>query len=144
MFRGGNLLPMPDLPQSNLDKTLDRLSKIAGTLLPLVVALVGGLYTYEKDKNDARTQQREERRDLQQVQYGNLTALIPLLTSQDPSSRALGMEIFTSEAKKREAPLDLVPAIKRLGAEHPENASQAAAAVEAANGQTTARRRGNP
>jgi len=135
---------MPDLPQSNLDKTLDQLSKIAGILLPLVVALVGGLYTYEKDQNDARVSQREARRDLQQVQYGNLTALIPLLTSQDPSSRALGMEIFTSEAKKREAPLDLVPAIRRLGAEHPENASQAMAAVEAANGQFTARKGGNP
>jgi hypothetical protein len=83
--------------------------------LPLVVVRVGGLYTYEKDKNDTCTLQREERRDLQPVQYGNLTALIPLLTSQDPSSRAPGMEIFTSEAKKHEAPLDLVAAIKRLG-----------------------------
>ena len=134
---------MPDLPQSNLDNQLDRLSKMAGILLPLVVALVGALYTYEKDKNDARTQLREERRDLQQVQYGNLTALIPLLTSQEPSSRALGMEIFTSEAKKREAPLDLVPSIRRLGAQHPENQSLAAAAVEAANGQINARKSGS-
>lgn len=138
---------MSDLPQSNLDKTLDQLSKIASILLPLVVALVGGLYTYEKDKNDARTQLREQRRDLQQVQYGNLTALIPLLTSQDPSTRTLGMEIFTSEAKKREAPLDLVSAIKRLGAEHPENqglTTAAAAAVVAANGQANAQKGGNP
>jgi hypothetical protein len=134
---------MPDLPQSNLDNQLDRLSKIAGILLPLVIALVGALYTYEKDKNDERTQLRDDRRDLQQVQYGNLTALIPLLTSQDPSSRALGMEIFTSEAKKREAPLDLVPSIRRLGAQHPENQSLAAAAVEAANGQINARKSGS-
>jgi hypothetical protein len=129
---------MSDLTQSNLDNRLDRLSKIAGIALPLVVALVGGLYTYEKDKSDTRTLQREERRDLQQVQYGNLTALIPLLTSQDPSSRTLAMEIFTSEAKKHEAPLDLVPAIKRLGTEHPEDESQATAAVAAANWQVTA------
>ena len=134
---------MPDLPQSNLDNRLDQLSKIAGILLPLVVALMGGLYTYEKDKNDARTLQREERRDLQQAQYGNLTALIPLLTSQDPSIRTLGMEVFTSEAKKHEAPLDLVPAIKRLGTEHPENQSQAMAAVAAADGQITAHKSGN-
>jgi hypothetical protein len=135
---------MSDLPQSNLDQRLDQLSKIASILLPLVVAAVGGLYTYEKDKNDARTLQREQRRDLQQMQYGNLTALIPLLTSQDPSTRTLGMEIFTSEAKKREAPLDLVTAIKRLGAEHPENQSQANAAVAAANGQASAQKGGNP
>jgi hypothetical protein len=134
---------MPDLPQSNLDNRLDQLSKIAGILLPLVVALVGGLYTYEKDKNDTRTLQRESRRDLQQVQYGNLTALIPLLTSQDASSRLLGMEIFTSEAKKHEAPLDLVGSIKRLGTEHPENQSQVAAAVAAANGQASAQKGGS-
>ena len=72
---------MPDLPKSNLDNRLDQLSKIADILLPLVLALVGGLYTYQKDKSDARTLQREERRDLQQVQYGNLTALIPLLVA---------------------------------------------------------------
>ena len=134
---------MPDNAQSNLDNQLDRLSKIAGILLPLVIALVGALYTYEKDKNDARTLQREVRRDLQQVQYGNLTALIPLLTSQDPSSQTLGMEIFTSEAKKRQAPVDLVPSIRRLGAQHPENQSLAAAAVEAANGQINARKSGS-
>jgi len=129
---------MPDLPQSNSDQRLDQLSKIAGILLPLVVALVGGLYTYQKDKNDARALQREERRDLKQVQYGNLTTLIPLLTSQDASSRMLGMEIFTSEAKKHEAPVDLIPSIKRLGSEHPENQSQAMAAVAAVREQINA------
>jgi hypothetical protein len=52
------------------------------------------------------------------------------------------MEIFTSEAKKREAPLDLVPSIKRLGIEHPESQSQATAAVAAANGQSAAQKSG--
>jgi hypothetical protein len=140
---GGKLLPMPDVPQSNPDDRLDQLSKIANILLPLVVALVGGLYTYEKDKNDERTLAREQKRDLQQVQYGNLTALNPLLTSQDPASRTLGMEIFTSEAKKHEAPLDLVPSIKRLGVEHPENQAQAQAAVAAATGQSNAQKTGS-
>lgn len=137
------LYPMPDLPQSSLDNKLDQLSKIAGILLPLVLALVGGLYTYQKDRNDARNLRREERRDLQQAQYGNLTTLIPLLTSQDPSTRALGMEIFTSEAKKREAPLDLVSAIRRMGAEHPEIQNQATAALAAASAQTTAEKSNN-
>jgi len=133
---------MPDLPQSNFDSRLDQLSKIAGILLPLVVAVVGGAYTYVKDKNDERTLQRQERRDHKQVQYSNLTALIPLLTSQDPSSRLLGMEIFTSEAKKHEAPLDLVPSIRRLGAEHPDTQSQATAALAAAQQQSQAQQSG--
>lgn len=134
---------MPDMPLSSLDKRLDQLSKIAGILLPLVVALVGGIYTYEKDRNDERTLQRQERRDLQQVQYANLTALVPLLTSQDPSNRLLAMEIFTSEARKHEAPLDLVPSIQRLGTEHPEHLKQAMAAVAAAEAQTNAAKKNN-
>jgi len=126
---------MPEPSESRLDDRLDRLSKIAGILLPLVLALVGGLYTYTKDQSDARNLQREERRDLTQVQYGNLTALIPLLTSQDQSNRLLAIEIFTSEAKKRQAPLDLVPTIERLGNEHPEHLKEAMAAVAAAQEQ---------
>lgn len=126
---------MPDSSGSGLDLQLDRLSKVAGILVPVVLALVGGLYTYTKDKNDARTLQREQKRDLQQVQYANLTALIPLLTSQDPSSRLLAMEIFTSEAKKHQAPLDLVPSIQRIGNEHPEHLKEAMAAVAAAQQQ---------
>jgi hypothetical protein len=126
---------MPDPFVSRLDDQLDRLSKIAGILLPLVLALVGGIYTYTKDNSDARNLQREERRDLRQVQYGNLTALIPLLTSQDQSNRLLAIEVFTSEAKKHQAPLDLVPSIERLGNEHPEHLKQAMAAVAAAQEQ---------
>lgn len=134
---------MSETIPSNGSHTLERVSQIAGILLPLVLAAVGGLYTYEKDRNDARNLQREERRDLKQVQYGNLTALIPLLTSQDPSSRLLGMEIFTSEARKHEAPLDLVPSIRRLGAEHPESQNQAMAAVAAATEQSRIQRNAN-
>ncbi|MFN7994468.1 MAG: hypothetical protein U0Q18_12755 [Bryobacteraceae bacterium] len=126
---------MSDEPQSGLDYRLDQLSKIAGILLPLVVAAVGGLYTYEKDKTDARNLHRQEVRDLHQVQYANLTALVPLLTSQDPSNRVLAMEIFTSEAKNKQAPLDLLPAIKRLGSQHPETQNLAMAAVSAAEEQ---------
>lgn len=129
---------MPDSSGSGLDLQLDRLSKVAGILVPVVLALVGGLYTYTKDKNDARTLLREQKRDLRQVQYANLTALVPLLTSQDPSSRLLAMEIFTSEAKKHEAPLDLVPSIQRIGNEHPEHLKEAMAAVAA--GQQQAQR----
>ena len=135
---------MPEPTQSGLDDQLDRLSKIAGILLPVVLALVGGLYTYTKDKNDARNLQREERRDLQQVQYANLTALVPLLTSQDQSNRLLAIEIFTSEAKKHQAPIDLLPSIERLGNEHPEHLKEAMATVAAAHDQMNEEKSGNP
>ena len=62
--------------------------------------------------------------------------MIPLLTSQDSSNRLLAIEIFTSEAQRDQAPLDLVPSIERLGSEHPEHLKQAMAAVAAAQEQT--------
>ena len=77
------------------------------------------------------------------MQYANLTALIPLLTSQDQSNRLLAIEIFTSEAKKHEAPLDLVPAIQRLGTQDPQHLQQAMAAVAAAEEQSKAEQRHN-
>ena len=131
---------MPDPSASPSGGRLDRLSKIADILMPLVLAVVGGLYTYTKDHNDARNLKRQERRDLIQVQYGNLTALIPLLTSQDQSNRLLAIEIFTSEAKKHQAPLDLVTTIERLGNEHPE---QLKAAMAAARQQMAAEKNAN-
>ncbi len=53
------------------------------------------------------------------------------------------MEIFTSEAKKREAPLDLVPVIKRLGSEHPEIQVQANEALAAVSGQLNSEKGGS-
>lgn len=135
---------MADPAQSSLDHRLDQLSKIAGILLPLVVAVVGGFYTYQKDTSDARNLRRQEKRDRQQARYANLTALVPLLTSPDPSSRLLAMEIFASEARKHEAPLDLLPAIQRLGNEHPEHLKEAMAAVTAAEEQSQAEKSPSP
>ena len=67
-----------------------------------------------------------------------------LLTSQDQSNRLLAIEIFTSEAKKHQAPLDLVPSIERLGNEHPEHLKEAMAAVAAAHDQMNEEKSGNP
>jgi uncharacterized protein HemY len=129
---------MPELPQSSLDSKLDRLSKMGGILLPLVVAVVGGLYTLEKDRDDARTLQRQDKRDSQTVKYANLAALVPMLTSQDLSNRLLAIEIYTSELKKDEAPPDLKCSILRLCAEHP-GWTAAKAALEAAVAQSKKR-----
>lgn len=43
---------MSDPTSSKSDAMLDRLSKIAGVFLPVVVAVVGGIYTANKDEND--------------------------------------------------------------------------------------------
>lgn len=129
---------MAEIPASKFDTFLDRASKIAGILLPVVVAVVGGIYTRNKDKSDdlLRTAQEQRDHDQQnwnntQKQYANLTALVPLLTSKDPSAVATGLDIYASEARAGQAPLDLQTTIERIQNEQPAQRDRAQAASEA-------------
>ena len=133
---------MPDPAASNLDKWLDRASKIAGVLLPVIVAAVGGFYTANKDTNDRLTREAQAQRDEYQQrwdntqkQYANMTALVPLLTSHDRSAIDTGLDIYTSEANAGQAPLDLRLTIERIKSDQPNHASAAQEALEALRGQ---------
>ena len=97
---------MPDPSPSRFDVSLERLSKIAGILVPIVIALVGCFYTLTKDKNDAADLQQKAEFDQTQRRYANLTALLPLLTSDDEAKFDLGVQIYTSEANAKQAPAD--------------------------------------
>jgi hypothetical protein len=57
---------------NTFDSSLDRVSKIAGILLPIVVGVVGAIYTIQKDKSD-------ESARVSQAQYANFSALLPLI-----------------------------------------------------------------
>lgn len=129
---------MPDSPAPPLDVNLERLSKIAGIALPLVIALVGGIYTYQKDANDKELRNVQKVRDDNQKafdntqkQYANLTSLLPLLTSGNPSQVRTGLEVYLSEAKALQAPTDLQQTITRLSNEFPEQAGLVQKAAEA-------------
>ena len=131
-------LIMPDSVPSKFDAWLDRVSKIAGILLPIVVAVVGGIYTTSKDRSDDLTRQAQQKRDeyqrswdKTQKQYANLTALVPLLTSHDPSTVATGLDIYTSEARAGQAPLDLLPTIQRIQTDQPNQREAAQVALDA-------------
>ncbi len=97
---------MPDEPQSSFDRSLDRLGKISGILVPIVIAFVGWFYTATKDNNDKAAREQQAAFDTTQKKYTNLTALVPLLTSTDKSQRDLGIKIYTSEANAQQAPTD--------------------------------------
>ncbi len=131
---------MADPPLSPLDMWLDRLSKIAGILVPVVLAVVGGWYNVKKDQSDAYQQQW----DNTQKQYSNVTALVPWLTSQNPVAVSAGLAIFTSEAKSRQAPLDLVQAISNISIEQPKLAGAVQNALDAAKVQMGSECKFNP
>jgi hypothetical protein len=123
---------------SDFDDKIERWSKIASILLPFVVTLVAGLYTLQKDNNDSATRAQQQARDdyqrewdKTQQQYSNLTSLVPLLTSKDPSAVATGISIYTSEAGAGHAPVDLEETIKLIGNTDPTLTGQVQKAVEA-------------
>ena len=122
---------MSDPSQSPFDRSLERLGKLSGILVPIVIAFVGWFYTATKDKNDALARADQVNFDRAQKQYANLTALLPLLTSKDKSQFDLGVQIYTSEAVAHQAPTDQLQGyLQSLTISHPEDAAvqQAAAA----------------
>ena len=111
---------------STFDAKLDRVSKIAGVLLPLVVGVVGAWYTVQKDKND------EEARK-QSAQYANFAALLPLMVSNDDKQVSTALDIYTQEAAGGQAPQSLGPLIQQIAATKPQLKAQAQAAEQSAS-----------
>jgi hypothetical protein len=122
---------MPEPSSSRFDVSLERLGKISGILVPIVIALVGWFYTATKDKNDTAIRDQQAKFDQTQKQYANLTALLPLLTSKDKAQFDLGVQIYTSEANANQAPADQLQGyIQALTASDPgDRALQQAAAA---------------
>ena len=110
---------------------LDRLSKIAGVFLPIVVAVVGGIYTANKDENDRLALNAQNDRENTKKKYDNMIALVPLLTSGDHSKVRMALEIYASEAKDGQAPESLQPTIHRIDLEQPEQRDEAQLAFNA-------------
>jgi hypothetical protein len=128
---------MPDPSLTPFERRLDYASKIAGVLTPILIALVGGIYTYQKDQNDAKTQDLQVARDLAQKQYSNLTALLPMLLSKDPATVSAALNVYTEETKNGQAPLSLKGVIEKIGETQPALRAEAQAASQAANLQST-------
>jgi hypothetical protein len=136
---------MADPSTSRLDVGLERLSKVAGILLPITIAVVGGIYTRDKDRNDEALRTAQQQRDATQKafdntqkQYANLTSLIPLFTSGKEEQVKIGLEIYLSEARVLQAPTDLQSTIERLSNQFPEQARLVQLAAEAGKRQQTA------
>src|SRR5690242_12616869 len=115
-----------------IDKALERAGKVVTIVTPILIGVAGLIYTANKDKNDIAQRRAEaahrelvDRADAEQKNIGNL---LPLLKSDKDSERLLGIELFTQQAKRGEAPLDLLPTIERLRQAAPGQPIQAAVA----------------
>jgi hypothetical protein len=129
---------MNDEVSKSIDRGLERLSKLGSILVPLVIAVIGWNYTAKKDQNDAlaRAQQAQVNSEQKQFnatqkQYGNLTALLPLLTSNDAEKVNVAIKIYTSEAAAGQAPTALQLCIRDLANQFPDKAALVQKAVEA-------------
>jgi hypothetical protein len=136
---------------SSLDLTLDRLSKIAGILVPLVIGAVGGYYTWEKDKSDQANLQSQQKRDEDQrtfdnaqKQYSNLAALLPLLTSDKANQVKMGLEVYIAETKVSQAPTELQLSILQLSNQFPDQAALVQRAADAGREQQKTQCTANP
>jgi hypothetical protein len=128
---------MPDNSKSTFDQFLERAEKIANILLPVILALVGGLYTYTKDRNDQEMQKQQAARDLSQKQYANLTALLPMLVSKDPPTVTAALQVYIEETREKQAPESLKGVLLSIQQTQPEHRAEAQAAVQAAELQST-------
>ena len=113
------------MTQEKFDLALDRVSKIAGILLPLVIAVVGGIYTYQKDKSDKYERDRSAEQQL--------SPLLPLLLSDDERQVTAALAIYNDEAARGLAPLSLIPIIQQLANTKPQSRAQAQLVEQAAS-----------
>lgn len=121
------------MSQNTLDLTLDRVSKVAGILLPIVVAVVGAIYTVHKDKSDDSARVQSTKQQVAQAQYANFAALLPLMVSNDDKQVSTALDIYNQEAANGQAPQSLAPLIQQIGATKPQLRAQAQAAEQAAS-----------
>ena len=103
------------------DLWLDRLSKVASILVPVLLGCYAQYYTTQKDAADAKDQQMKQTADQYQKdfdnasrRYENLAALIPVLTGSNCDAKRSGLQIYSSEANASQAPQDLNPLIERI------------------------------
>ena len=126
------------MTQDQFDLTLDRVSKFAGILLPIVVGVVGAIYTIHKDDSDNKARNQATAQQIAQAQYANFAALLPLLVSNDDKQVSTALDIFNQEAAIGQAPQSLGPLIQQIGEAKPQLRAQAQAADQAVSMQAGA------
>ena len=126
-------LPEQIQGQGKLDLYLDRVSKCAGILLPIIVGIIGAWYTVRKDASDNAARDQAAAQQIAQAQYSNFAALLPLMLSNDDRQVSTALDLYKQEAAIGQAPQSLGSLIQQIGATRPQFRAQAQAAEQAAS-----------
>lgn len=128
---------MADEAKPLVDRYLERSSKVAGMLVPFLVFFFGLTYNRSKDAAERLAKEQEsahkaetERAAREQMKFANFSSLLPLLTSDKPEAQSAGLEIYTAQAQKDLAPVELKPLIERLAGKGSTAAQAALTAVQ--------------
>jgi hypothetical protein len=104
---------------------------VAGILLPVMVGIVGGVYTYIQDKhNDASLEQEHENEEVRR-RADRATTLLKHFASDSPRERLLAIKVAEQLAKEKQLPGELVPVIVEI-AKDDKSSDVSGAATEAA------------
>ncbi|HEX8164146.1 MAG TPA: hypothetical protein VF538_19910 [Pyrinomonadaceae bacterium] len=124
---------------SSEDKPRDRWSKaeiivgaVSGILLPIVVAVVGGIYTYNQDKNHEANANQEHQNEEVRRRADRATTLLKHFASDSKRERLLAIKVAEQLAKEKQLPDELVPAMIEIAKNDP-SAEVSGAATEATN-----------
>jgi uncharacterized protein YjbJ (UPF0337 family) len=124
---------------SSEDKPRDKWSKVeivvgllSGILLPLVLAVVGGVYTYIQDKNHEAGADQEHQNEEVRRRADTATNLLKHFASENKRERLLAIKVAEELVKEKQLPDELAPALIEIAKSDP-SAEVAGAATEVTN-----------
>lgn len=115
-------------PRDRWSKAEILMGAIASVLLPMVVALIGGTYTYLQDKHNDEALQRQQENELIKQRSLQAVGLLGHLASENARERLLAVKVAEQLAKDKLLPSELVPALLEIAKVDPSSAVSVAAA----------------
>jgi hypothetical protein len=125
-----------DKPRDGWSKVEILLAAVAGILLPIVVAGVGGTYTYMQDKHNGEELAQQKVREQVLSRAQTATTLLEHLASDSARERLLAVKVAEHLAKDKMLPDELVPALIEI-ARADDSSAVSGAAAEAVASTTT-------
>lgn len=122
---------------SSADEPRDKWSKaeiivgvLSGILLPIVVAIVGGIYTYVQDKNQEANAVQDQQNEEISHRADRATNLLKHFASESKRERLLAIKVAEQLGKDKQLPDELVPVLIEIAKNDP-SADVSGAAAEA-------------
>ncbi len=95
-------------------KRRDPIDLISSLGLPITLALVGGLYTWQKDASDRRASVAQRTAETERQQLDRDTGYVKLLSSTNERERDLGLRIIEVLEKENKFSPDMIPVVQAV------------------------------